>query len=120
MPYKGSCHCGRIAFEVEGVPEAALACNCSICSRKGALLWAVPRETLRLLTPEDAMSGYTFNRHAIVHRFCKTCGLHPFAEDADAEDGGDADGRSAYINLRCLEGFDPGAIEVVEFDGRAM
>lgn len=115
MPYKGSCHCGRIAFEVEGAPEVAIACNCSICARKGALLWAVPRDALRLLTPEDAMSGYTFNRQAIVHRFCKTCGMHPFAEDA-----GNTDGRSAYVNLRCLEGFDPGSIEVIAFDGRSM
>ena len=42
MIHRGSCHCGRIAFEVEGELTAAVACNCSICSRKGALLWAVP------------------------------------------------------------------------------
>ena len=31
----------------------ALECNCSICSRKGALLWFVPRDKLRLLTPDQ-------------------------------------------------------------------
>jgi hypothetical protein len=42
MIHRRSRHCGRIAFEVEGLLTAAVACNRSICSRKGALLWAVP------------------------------------------------------------------------------
>lgn len=44
MIYKGSCHCGKIAFEVDGELTGAMACNCSICSRKGALMWFVPGE----------------------------------------------------------------------------
>ena len=75
MKYKGSCHCGAVAFEVEGEIEAAVACNCSICARKGALLWAAPRESLHVTAAEDTMSSYSFNRQAIVHRFCRTCGL---------------------------------------------
>jgi hypothetical protein len=73
MPtHTGSCHCGRIAFEVEGDIDSALACNCSICSRKGSLLWFVPRDKLKLKTPEDAASTYEFNKHVIKHRFCPT------------------------------------------------
>jgi ABC-type uncharacterized transport system substrate-binding protein len=41
VKYRGSCHCGNIAFEVEGLIDKAMACNCSICSRKGSLLWFV-------------------------------------------------------------------------------
>lgn len=115
MLYRGSCHCGQVAFEVEGEIEGAVACNCSICARKGALLWAVPRDDLRLLTPEDAMGRYTFNNHVIVHRFCKTCGIHPFAEEAGA-----GDERSAYVNLRCLAGLDLATVPVMHFDGRSM
>ena len=33
MIYRGSCHCGKVAFEVEGEIRGALACNCSICSK---------------------------------------------------------------------------------------
>jgi hypothetical protein len=33
--YKGSCHCGRVTFEVEGALTEVLECNCSHCSRKG-------------------------------------------------------------------------------------
>jgi len=50
MMYKGSCHCGQIVFEAEGEIKQVIACNCSICRRKGSLLWFVPAEKFRLLT----------------------------------------------------------------------
>lgn len=114
MSYKGSCHCGRIAFEVEGELGQVMDCNCSICSRKGSLLWFVPRERLRLLTPEDAMSTYTFNLHRVKHRFCPTCGIHPFGE------ANDPSGKPmAAVNVRCLEGVDIASLSVKHFDGRS-
>lgn len=115
MRYRGSCHCGRIAFEVEGEIEGVLACNCSICSRKGSLLWFVPRDKLELRTPEDAAATYTFNKHVIQHRFCPTCGIHPYAEGTDPKGN-----RMAAINARCLEDVDLAAIPVRHFDGRAV
>jgi len=115
MRYKGSCHCGKIAFEVEGELTGAAACNCSICSRKGALLWAVPRNKLRLLTSEEGIGTYTFNKHVIEHRFCSKCGIHPYAEDVDSK--GD---RTAYINIRCLEDVELTSIAIQDFDGRSM
>ena len=113
--HSGSCHCGRIAFEVDGQIDSALACNCSICSRKGSLLWFVPRERLRLLTPDDAASSYTFNKHVIQHRFCPTCGIHPYGEGVDPKGN-----KMAAINLRCLEGVDLASIPVHAFDGRSV
>ena len=56
MNYKGSCHCGRIAFAVDGDFDRVIDCNCSHCSRKGYLLWFVPREKLELATPESDLS----------------------------------------------------------------
>ena len=115
MNYKGSCHCGGVAFEVEGARKGALACNCSICQRKGSLLWFVPRDKFRLLTPEHAVSTYTFNKHVIKHRFCPICGIHPYGEGTDPK--GNA---MAAINIRCLEGIDLNAIPVQNYDGRAV
>ena len=112
---KGSCHCGQIRFEVEGAPKEVMECNCSICSRKGALMWFVPRDQLRLLTPESAMSTYTFNKHVIQHRFCPTCGVHPFGEGQDPKGN-----RMAAINARCLEGLDLASLTVKSFNGRAL
>lgn len=114
MTYKGSCHCGRIAFEAEGELKEVMSCNCSICSRKGSLLWFIPRDKLRLLTPEENMSTYTFNKHVIKHRFCPTCGIHPFGEGVDP-----AGKRMAAVNVRCLEGVEFAALPVTHFDGRA-
>jgi hypothetical protein len=115
MVYQGSCHCGRIRFEVEGEVDSGLACNCSMCSRKGSLLWLVRREQLRLHTPEDAASTYLFNKHVIQHRFCPTCGIHPYGEAASP--GG---AQMAAINLRTLEDFDLDSVPVKHFDGRAV
>lgn len=115
MNYKGSCHCGKIAFEVEGDITGGLACNCSICQRKGSLLWFVPRDALKLTTPEDAMSTYTFNKHVIKHYFCPTCGMHPFGEGADPKGN-----RMAAVNLRCIDDIDLDAIPVQHYDGRAV
>src|SRR5215467_183829 len=55
MKYKGSCHCGNIAFEVDGELSEVVTCNCSICQRKGALHWAVSRDKLHLLTKPEAI-----------------------------------------------------------------
>lgn len=115
MKYHGSCHCGRIAFDVEGELKGALAGNCSICQRKGSLLWFVPREQLQLSTPEADASTYTFNKHLIRHRFCPVCGIHPYGEGTDPQ------GRSmAAINIRCLEGVDLAGVPVQQFDGRSL
>ena len=114
MNYKGSCHCGRVAFEVSGEIGSVMSCNCSICQRKGVLMWFVPRDQLRLLTPDDNANTYMFNKHVIRHRFCPTCGMHPYGEGKDAK--GNA---MASINVRCLEDIDLAAIPVTHFDGRS-
>lgn len=114
MKYNGSCHCGKVAFEVEGEIGTALSCNCSICQRKGSLLWFVPRADLTLLSPEDAASTYTFNKHVIKHRFCPNCGIHPYGEGTDPK--GNA---MAAINVRCIEGIDLDTVKVHQFDGRS-
>lgn len=113
--YTGSCHCGGITFEVEGEIDSGLACNCSICSRKGSLLWFVPRAKLSLKTPESATRTYTFNKHVIKHVFCPTCGMHPYGEGVDPK--GNA---VAAINLRCIENLDLATVPVHNFDGKAL
>lgn len=115
MKYRGSCHCGKVAFEVEGELTQVMACNCSICSRKGSLMWFVPRSHLQLLTPEENLSTYTFGEHTIKHQFCPTCGIHPFGEGVDPSGN-----RMAAINVRCLEDVDFSTLPVEHFDGRVL
>lgn len=115
MKYQGSCHCGKIAFEAEGELTGAMACNCSMCSRKGSLLWFVPREQMRLLSSEEDIGTYTFKKHVIKHRFCPTCGIHPYGEGIDPKGN-----PIAAINIRCLEGIDLERVPVQQFDGRSL
>lgn len=115
MNYQGSCHCGRIAFEVEGDLEQVIDCNCSHCSRKGYLLWFVPRAQLQMKTQEGDMATYTFNKHVIKHHFCPTCGCAPFGFGVGPS--GDA---MAAVNARCLEGVDLPSLKRVPVDGRSF
>lgn len=115
MKYRGSCHCGQVAFEVEGEITGVISCNCSICQRKGSLMWFTPRDQLKLLTPEENASTYLFNKHVIHHRFCPKCGVHSYGEGVDPKGN-----RMAAINIRCLEGIDLNAIPVKHFDGRSL
>lgn len=114
MKYKGSCHCGQVRFEAAGEITGATACNCSICRRKGALMWFIARSALTLLTPEDNAGTYVFNRHAVRHRFCPACGIHPYGEGT-APDGS----AMAAVNLRCIDAIDLDALAVAYHDGRS-
>jgi hypothetical protein len=110
--HQGSCHCGRIAFTVEGEVEEVIDCNCSMCRRKGALLAAFPREALTLSTPDADMATYHFNKHAIDHHFCPDCGIAPFSE------GKGRDGKAmTMVNVRCLDGVDLSKLKITTFDG---
>ncbi|WHO74851.1 GFA family protein [Rhizobium sp. BT03] len=114
MLYEGSCHCGKVAFEVEGEFTEALDCNCSLCRRRGGLLAFVSRDKLVLKTPEEDLSTYTFNRHVIRHHFCAKCGIAPFGEGV-APNGS----AMASVNLRCIPAVDLGALKVTAYDGEA-
>jgi hypothetical protein len=112
---RGSCHCQAVSYVLAAVPRTGIACNCSICRRKGHLLAFFPPAKFTLETPRDALSTYTFNKQAIRHHFCKTCGCAPFAE------GRTPDGREMIaINLRCVENFDLASVEITEFDGASL
>jgi len=112
MIYQGSCHCGKIVYEVAGTLEQVVACNCTHCSRKGYLLWFVGRDKLRLKTPESDLATYTFNKHVIKHHFCPACGCAPFGFGTDPK--GNA---TAAVNARCLEGVDLMKLKRIAYDG---
>ncbi|MFI4920186.1 MAG: GFA family protein [Gammaproteobacteria bacterium] len=115
MIYKGSCHCGKIAYEVDAEMGEAIECNCSNCSRRGYMLWFLPRSKLTLLTPESGMAHYTFNTHRIRHYFCHTCGSTPFGM-GKGKDGAE----TVAVNLRCLEGIDLKSLKIKHVDGRSL
>lgn len=113
--YKGSCHCGKIALEVEGDIGSVMQCNCSICQRRGSLLWFVPASQMTLTTSRENLSTYQFGKKSISHHFCATCGCAPFGEGA-MPDGT----RMVAVNVRCLDGIELDTLTVEKFDGRSL
>jgi hypothetical protein len=113
--YSGSCHCGQIKFEASGELNQVMECNCSICRRKGAKMWFVPRAQFKLLSKRDALATYTFNTHRIQHHFCPTCGIAPFGEGTDPKGN-----EMAAINARCLADIELENLPVQRFDGASL
>lgn len=113
--YSGSCHCGTVRYEVTASLEKLISCNCSMCARTGTLLEFVPEEKFKLLSGEDSLTDYKFNKHVIHHVFCNKCGVKSFAR------GTGPDGKPMVaINARCLEGVDPDKLPIVHYDGKSL
>jgi hypothetical protein len=111
--HTGGCHCGKVRYEVTtdlGAP--VMACNCSMCSKKGTLLSFVPSGDFKLLQGEDALTKYQFNKKVIDHLFCSTCGVTSFAR------GKKPDGTPMIaINNRCIDGVDVEKLQIKHYDG---
>jgi hypothetical protein len=111
--YQGGCHCGAVRFEIGTDLAKATECNCSICSKKGALHHRVAPERFKLLSSADSLTLYQFGSKTARHWFCGRCGIHPFSNPRAAPD-------MYAVNIRCLDDFEAekANIEIRPFDGR--
>jgi hypothetical protein len=115
VEHSGGCHCGAVRYEVETDLGRVMACNCSLCQKRGYLLTFVPAAKFALLSGEDALTDYQFNKKIIHHLFCRTCGVSSFARGR-APDGAEM----VAVNVRCLDDVDPDALSVTPFDGKSL
>ena len=75
--YHGSCHCGRVAFEVTMDFAGSSKCNCRYCwKQRNWNAAGMKPEAFRLIAGEDVLGDYSrsgdgFETH---HRFCIKCG----------------------------------------------
>ncbi len=106
----GGCHCGAVRFRVRVRERVALECNCSICRKKGFVHLIVTRDDFELLRGEGELSEYRFGSGVACHRFCRTCGIHPFYSPRSHPDGVD-------VNVRCLSPEVASTFTLVPFDG---
>jgi hypothetical protein len=122
--YRGSCHCGRVRFEVALELDHVRSCNCSICHRRGALLHRVEAHQLRLLTPLQDLTRYQWHTRTAEDYFCPTCGILPFRRPRHRTAGEIAEGVPEFngwsINVRCLEDVELTDIPVLQIDGRKL
>jgi hypothetical protein len=110
---QGSCHCGQVKFEIETDFPELTTCDCSICSRKNALMVKVPEKDFKLLSGQAYLTEYQFHTKTARHYFCKVCGIYPFHRKRVTPD-------FLGINVHCLDGFDPEGIPVRKTIGAGM
>ena len=112
--YKGSCHCQGVRFEIETDEPLGpyFRCNCSLCSRKGAVMGQAPKKDIRITQGEDLLSLYRWNTREAEHYFCRTCGIYTHHVMRGATD-------AIGVNMACIEGFDVFALQEVVVGGGA-
>ena len=72
------CHCNSIKIKLY-LPngfEKLRRCNCSICSRRNAVMGSVNAQNLTLLKGESLLKEYSFNTCTAKHFFCSNCGIY--------------------------------------------
>ena len=113
---KGSCHCGAVEFEVrtESGPTGLKRCDCSLCSRRGAIMASASLDDLKITSGEDKLSLYQWNTRIARHYFCSICGIytHHRRRRAPNEFG---------YNVACIEGMDLASlVDIPMTDGIGM
>jgi hypothetical protein len=114
--YTGGCHCGDVRYEATTDLKTVVSCNCSICSKGGTVLTFVPATSFKLVSGEENLTEYRFNKHRVAHLFCSKCGIRSFARGKNPQDGSDV----VAINVRCLDDVDLTALPTKEFDGKSL
>jgi len=76
--YKGSCHCGLVRFEFicRKILKDIYKCNCSLCLKKSIIMQPVQKENFFLLSGQDHLSNYQWNKNIANHFFCSNCGIY--------------------------------------------
>jgi hypothetical protein len=116
MPtYRGRCHCGALRYVLRSDEiTAGIRCNCSYCSRKGAVmsLQYYPPADFEELQGLDRLAVYRWGDGLVNNYFCKTCGIYPFH---------DISGKPGHyrVNLGCIDGLDPLALRIELVDGKS-
>jgi hypothetical protein len=101
---------------------AGCRCNCSICIRKGIVMSAyIPPDAFEL-EGNESLAVYQFGDKDVYHYFCKNCGICPFNGVASlpANYQGRAKIGDRRVNLGCIDGVDPLALEIEIIDGRSF
>ncbi|HEY9239820.1 MAG TPA: GFA family protein [Burkholderiaceae bacterium] len=110
--YRGSCHCGAVAFESKiDFDKGTTRCNCSICTKSRFWFAIVPPEDFKLERGENHLSDYAWippgkSESHLRHRFCKTCGVRIV---------GEGNGATFYaVSITALDGIEQDADQLAK------
>jgi hypothetical protein len=88
--YRGSCHCGAIAYESDiDLTHGTGKCNCSFCMKTRAWKAFVRPDAFCLLGGEDQLTSYRKHPQAPIKHFCRTCGVYTHETGNADHMGGD-------------------------------
>ena len=112
MTYKGACHCGRVRFQIRTEEPLGpyFRCDCSLCSRKGAVMGESAKDSLELVAGAEDLSLYSWNTGEAQHYFCKVCGIYTHHVMRGATD-------RVGVNMACIEGVDNHSLQDVVVGG---
>ena len=123
MTTNGSCHCGKVAFEISAeIPATLTRCTCSFYAKRGTLYAYFEPAQFRLTTPEADNATYRWNSKMAAHNFCPSCGCGTFSDSPDFKPDGSWDGKTRRIgvNARLFDNFDAAAAPVQVIDGKNL
>lgn len=111
--HKGSCHCGRVQFEVH-LPnglEELMHCDCSICRKRGSITASVPLVQLIVTDGVEYLTLYQFHSMTAKHYFCSVCGIYTHHQRR-------SDPSKFCFNVGCLDGVNPFELgDIYLYDG---
>lgn len=106
MQLNGQCHCGNIAYTLTWSPDPveipARACDCSFCTKHGAIWTSKPDGELTVFVRDAAaVRRYAFGTRTADFHVCAECGGVPLVTCQ-------LDGRDyAVVNVNTLDNVDP-------------
>ena len=111
--YNGSCHCGKVRFEVAMNLDHVRVCDCTVCKKRGALNHRVEEKDIQIFTPLDELIQYKWHTMTATDYFCPVCGILPFRHPRDKPE-------LWTVNVRCLDGVDLASIPVRQVYGSTL
>ena len=109
----GSCHCGVIKFHIDTAPDERTICDCSLCTRRNAVMVKVPESALSVTDGASSLTLYEWNTRQAKHYFCNRCGIYVFHRKRVAPE-------YFGINVFCLDDFDASTLPLRATEGVSM
>ncbi len=117
MKLISKCHCGAVTLIVKDAPSSLMECNCTFCSKHGAL-WAYYKPTEVTFESVEQSIVICSDPGTPQHHFCSICHClsHYYQESSWTGDGTPGEPMIG-INARLFESFDISKLPLDFVDG---